>query len=151
MNTILKYKGYEGTTEIDMQRGVCRGRILFIADLVTYESESPKGLQTEFETAVEDYLETCQELGRQPQKPLCGQFNVRTTPEIHRSAKRRAVEDGVSLNEVVIRALDYYVNQKAEVTNHHYHLVDDGNKQGLYTTSITSDTAYGVGTSVRSH
>ena len=32
---ILKYKDYEGTAELDMSRGVCRGKILFINDLVT--------------------------------------------------------------------------------------------------------------------
>lgn len=64
---ILKYKDYEGTAELDMTRGVCRGKILFIADLVTYESESPAGLQKEFESAVDDYLETCVALGKEAQ------------------------------------------------------------------------------------
>lgn len=67
---ILKYKDYEGTAEIDMIRLVCRGKVLFIDDLVTYEASTPAELQTEFEAAVDDYLETCIDLGRDPQKPL---------------------------------------------------------------------------------
>ncbi len=55
---ILKYKGYEGTSELDMEQKVCRGKILFINDLVTYKAESPKELHQEFESAVDDYLET---------------------------------------------------------------------------------------------
>ncbi|MGZ5028974.1 MAG: hypothetical protein ACXWAT_06740 [Methylobacter sp.] len=67
---ILKYKDYEGTTEISMDSQVCRGKILFINDLVTCKASSPKDLQAEFEAAVDDYIETCTILNRDPQKPL---------------------------------------------------------------------------------
>lgn len=66
---ILKHKDYEGTAEMDAARGVYRGKILFINDLVTYESPSLTGLQKEFELAVDDYLETCVRLCREPQAP----------------------------------------------------------------------------------
>jgi len=114
---ILKYKDYEGTAELDMARGVCRGKVLFIDDLVTYESAAPAGLQKEFEAAVDDYLETCVILGKEPLRPFRGLFNVRVTPAIHRSATLRAVADGVSLNDVVVRALDTFLNVRADV-NH---------------------------------
>jgi predicted HicB family RNase H-like nuclease len=60
----LKFKGYEGTTELDQERGVFRGKLLLAHDLVTYEAATLAGLRTEFEAAVEDYLETCRALGR---------------------------------------------------------------------------------------
>jgi len=107
---ILKYKDYEGTAELDMTRGVCRGKILFITDLVTYEAALPGQLQKEFEAAVDDYLLTCEELNREPQRPLKGQFNVRIPPAMHRSATLRAIRDDASLNEVVVCALDAYLN-----------------------------------------
>lgn len=107
---ILKYKDYEGTAELDMTRGICRGKVLFITDLVTYESALPSQLQSEFEAAVDDYLATCEELQREPKKPLKGQFNVRISPELHRNATLRAIRDTTSLNEVVVRALDAYLN-----------------------------------------
>ena len=44
MATTRPYKGYEGTADMDMERQVCRGRILFIDDLVTYEAASPAAL-----------------------------------------------------------------------------------------------------------
>ncbi len=59
---VLKYKDYEGTAELDMERKVCRGKILFIDDLVTYEADTPAKLQHEFEAAVDDYIETCSSL-----------------------------------------------------------------------------------------
>lgn len=107
---ILKYKDYEGTAELDMSRRVCRGKILFIDDLVTYEAASPAELQTEFEAAVDDYIDTCATLGREPQKPLRGQFNVRVPPALHKAAALRALAENVSLNDVAVRALDAFVN-----------------------------------------
>lgn len=109
---ILKYKGYEGSTEIDMERGVCRGKILFINDLVTYEAETPIKLKEEFEAAVDDYIETCNQLNRTPQKSLKGQFNVRILPELHRKAAMFAMGERLSLNEVVSRALTKYLDDR---------------------------------------
>jgi predicted HicB family RNase H-like nuclease len=111
---ILKYKDYEGTAELDMSRGVCRGKILFINDLVTYEAASPADLQKEFEAAVDDYLDTCEEVGKEPQRPFRGAFNVRVPQVLHRSAAIRAVADCVSLNEVVVRALEDYLAGRSQ-------------------------------------
>lgn len=114
---ILKYKGYEGSAEIDTDRQVCRGKILFIDDLVTYEAADPKELQKEFKDAVDDYLETCAEIGKAPQKSMKGQFNVRIRPELHKAAVLRATRDGLSLNNVVERAMDSFLLARAEI-NH---------------------------------
>ncbi len=67
--SILEYKEFEGTAEVDVERGVCRGKLLFIDDLVTYQAASAKKLQAEFEAAVDDYLETCRLVGKEPQRP----------------------------------------------------------------------------------
>ena len=66
---ILKYRGYDGTAGLNVVSGSWYGRLLFIDDLVTYEASAPAELQREFEAAVDDYLETCRKLGRDPQKP----------------------------------------------------------------------------------
>lgn len=110
----LSYKGYEGTVEVDMDASVCRGKLLFVPDLVTYVAETPKRLKAAFEEAVDDYLATCDELGRQPKKPFRGSFNVRVSPELHRSAAVRAARDEMALNEVVARALDCYLDGRAD-------------------------------------
>ncbi|NBW01794.1 MAG: type II toxin-antitoxin system HicB family antitoxin [Betaproteobacteria bacterium] len=110
---ILKYKDYEGTAEIDMKRAICRGKILFINDLVTYEAQTPAELQAAFNAAVDDYLQTCKSLGRQPQKSLKGQFNVRMPPALHKAAAVRAAEENASLNDVVVRAVDAFLSVPA--------------------------------------
>ena len=113
----LHFDGFEGSAEIDTDRQVCRGKLLFIADLVTYEAESPRDLQAAFEEAVADYVATCRELGREAQKPFRGGFQVRVNPELHRAAAVRAARDDVSLNDVMVRALDCYIHGSGEVHN----------------------------------
>lgn len=138
---ILKYKEYEGTAELDMSRGVCRGKILFINDLVTYEADSPRELQREFELAVDDYVETCVALGKEPQRPCRGLFNVRVPPYLHRDAVLRAIKDGVSLNDVVVRALDSFLNVRADV-NHNIKITLEGPNGTVQTIrAIASDKA----------
>ena len=115
---ILKYKGYEGTAEIDMDSLKCRGKILFINDLVTYQAADPASLVGEFEAAVDDYIETCKILGREPNKPLKGQFNVRISPDLHKKAVIRASSEGTTLNKVVVNALEFYLADSSEVNQH---------------------------------
>ena len=134
----LKYKGYEGTAEVDIDRGVCRGKILFIDDLVTYEAESPKQIKSEFEAAVEDYLETCRELGRDPKRPCSGQFNVRIDPELHKGAILRGVRDGVSLNKVVARAVEAYLTGQVTVNNEVSIVVSGGSDSQLVAAASSS-------------
>jgi predicted HicB family RNase H-like nuclease len=141
----LKYKKYEGTAELDMTRQICRGKILFIDDLITYEAKSPTDLQREFETAVNDYIDTCSVLGREPQKPLKGQFNVRIPPALHKATVSRALADNVSLNDVVVRALDAFVNVQAAV-NHNIQVTLSVPEESMktLTASASAKTQWGT-------
>ena len=118
MEKILSYKGYEGSAEVDMDSMVCRGKILFIDDLITYQADSPKKLLEAFKSAVDDYSETCALLKREPLKPLKGLFNVRVSPSLHKTLVIRALNEKASLNEVVVRALTAYVSVQPAQINH---------------------------------
>jgi predicted HicB family RNase H-like nuclease len=147
---ILKYKEYEGTAEIDMTRMVCRGKILFINDLVTYEAASPAELKNEFEAAVNDYLDTCAALGRDPKKPLKGQFNVRIPEALHKAATLRALADGISLNDVMVRSLDAFINSRTDI-NHNVRVSVDLNTESLQTlvSSASAKPQWGVFSNVK--
>lgn len=144
---ILKYKDYEGTAEVDTERGVCRGKILFISDLVTYEAETPVQLQAQFQAAVEDYEETCRTLGREPQRPFKGVFNVRLLPALHRAAALRAADEGIALNELMVRAVDAYVNVRTDVNhNHHLRIILETSDEDLkvVTASVSGEQVWGT-------
>lgn len=125
---------------------VCRGKLLFIDDLVTYESAELKGLQQEFEAAVDDYIATCAAIGKEPQRPFRGLFNVRVSPALHREAALRATRDGVALNDVVVRALDAFLNSRSEVS-HHVKVTFQGTPGVLKTIQAAATTQVQWGTS----
>ncbi|OYY74199.1 MAG: hypothetical protein B7Y40_05515 [Gammaproteobacteria bacterium 28-57-27] len=99
----LEYKGYLGTIEAELEDDTLFGKLAFVRDLVTYEANDLGGLRREFEQSVDAYLTSCAELGRAPDTPFKGTFNVRVSPEIHRKAAMLAGER--SLNAFVAEAL----------------------------------------------
>jgi predicted HicB family RNase H-like nuclease len=102
---ILRYKGFIGSIEISIEDDCLHGKLLFINDLVTYEAQTPHQLQAEFESAVEDDLATCNELGRSPDKPFKASLNIRVGPELHQKVAKRAALKHASINDIVKQAL----------------------------------------------
>lgn len=66
MNDILQYKNYYASVHFSSGDEVFFGKILGIDDLVNFEGASVKELKKSFREAVEDYLETCKEIGKTP-------------------------------------------------------------------------------------
>lgn len=56
--------------------------------------------------AVDDYIAYCKDLGKQPEKPYRGVFNIRISPELHRQAVLEAAKEGVTLNQFVASAVE---------------------------------------------
>src|SRR5882672_8134143 len=103
MSTI-RYRDYQGAVEFD--RGKLLIRILHIDDLITTEVDSASDVEAAFAELVEDYLATCTELGKDPERPFKGLFNVRVPPELHKQAAFAAACEDVTLNAYVIAALE---------------------------------------------
>ena len=108
--TYLKYKGYQGTIEPQIEDDTLFGQIAFIRDLVTYEANTLKQLKKEFQLSVDGYLEDCAELNKTPNKPFKGSFNVRIGSDLHRKAMMQAQQRGVNLNEFVKQSIESFVD-----------------------------------------
>lgn len=102
---MMKYKGYFGSLEVDVESGIIHGEVLGIADVITYQSTQIQGVQQEFEQSVDTYLEFCAELGREPQKPYSGKFVLRLPTDLHRAADLTAKQQGKSLNTWIVEAV----------------------------------------------
>lgn len=102
---LLRYKGYSARPEYSAEDRIFYGKILGISDLIDFQSENAKDLEEEFHKAVDDYLEFCAEIGKQPQKEYSGLFNVRISPELHREVSVFAQAEGVTLNKAVEQAI----------------------------------------------
>ena len=114
-NNIMEYKGYHTRIEFDTESMSLRGKIEGINDYVDFEAEDISTIEAEFHTAVDDYLEFCAEVGKEPEKEYKGTFNVRILPDLHRKLALRAFMDGQSLNAEVEKAITIYVeNNQAQ-------------------------------------
>lgn len=120
MNDILEYKGYYASLRFSSEDEVFYGKLLGIDDLVNFEGASVRDLKKAFHEAVDDYLETCKELGKEPNKTYKGTFNVRLTTDLHRQAALYAAMHNVSLNDFVRTAIDYALMHKDDLSKRLY-------------------------------
>lgn len=105
MNT-MTYKGYTARIEIDDHDSILVGHLLGVRDIVGFHAQDVPGLRAAFEEAVDDYLETCAAIGKQPEKPASGKLMLRVAPEIHSAALIAAQASGQSLNQWAAKALE---------------------------------------------
>jgi predicted HicB family RNase H-like nuclease len=99
MSNAMSYRGYSARVEFDDEDGIFTGRIAGIRDGVGFHADTVEGLREAFREAVEDYLETCVRLGKEPQRAFSGQMMFRVNPEVHRKAAIAAELAGKSLNQ----------------------------------------------------
>lgn len=115
MTKLLEYKGYLGSVEVDLDEGFVYGRLMFIKDVVSYRADEVRAVRSAFESAVDDYLVMCAELGDAPDAPCKGTFNVRLGPELHQKVALAAAKGCVSLNEWVKQACDIKLDSQNAV------------------------------------
>lgn len=110
MTSTLSYKGYSARVEYDDEDGIFFGHLAGIRDGVGFHADTVADLRAAFREAVDDYLETCAKIGRDPQKSYSGNLMLRVDPEVHSKAAIAAELAGKSLNqwseEVLARAAD---------------------------------------------
>lgn len=99
MTSAMTYKGYAARIEYDDEDGIFVGRIAGIRDGVGFHADTVDRLREAFHEAVEDYIDTCARIGKEPQKTYSGQVMFRVSPEVHRKAAQAAELSGKSLNQ----------------------------------------------------
>ena len=102
----MKYKGYTAHIDYDDRDGIFVGRILGITDIIGFHAESVPELRQAFKEAVDDYLASCVELGKEPQSAASGKLMLRVDPAVHRAALIAAQAEGKSLNQWAERVLE---------------------------------------------
>lgn len=95
---MMTYKGYTARIEYSEEDDCFVGHIAGIRDVIGFHGESVSELRVAFAEAVDDYLETCEKLGRSPQKPYSGKVLLRMDPALHARAAALAEAEGKSLN-----------------------------------------------------
>ena len=105
----MTYKGYTGALEIDEDSGGLFGTVLGTRDIITFVGKTVEEARKSLAESVDCYLEHCASLGKEPDRPFSGKFNVQISSEAHRELAELAHGWKVNLNDVVVEALDRFV------------------------------------------
>jgi predicted HicB family RNase H-like nuclease len=98
---IMHYKGYSARINYSDEDSLFVGHVAGICDVIGFHGESVKELRAAFEEAVDDYLQTCSRLGREPQKTYSGKLSLRLEPALHASIACKAELAHKSINQWV--------------------------------------------------
>jgi predicted HicB family RNase H-like nuclease len=112
MKDILKYADFVATVKFSAEDEVFYGKVQGIDDSITFEGNSVAKLKRAFKEAIDDSIEICAETDKDPHKSYKGSFNIRIKPELHKKAAYKSLEQGISLNQLVERALMKYLRTK---------------------------------------
>jgi predicted HicB family RNase H-like nuclease len=106
MKNVMNYKGYTARIEFDERDNVFTGKIIGIADSITFHGETVEELRADFKAAIEHYLADCAATGRKPLRTASGKLMLRVSPEVHAKALATAKTAGKSLNQWAEEVLD---------------------------------------------
>lgn len=100
-NNIIEYKGYYGSVDYSAEDNILFGSVIGVRGLISYEGSSIDELRTDFEEAVDSYLEMCEADGVKPEKYYKGAISIRLDPELHKQAIIVAESRHETLNEFI--------------------------------------------------
>lgn len=105
MTNVLKHNGYQARVDFDADDRIFIGRIVGIDDIVTFHADTVDALIDAFKESLEDYVETCAKIGKNPDRSYSGTVYLRVSEATHANAAKAAELAGKSLNEFGEEAL----------------------------------------------
>lgn len=112
MTSLMEYRGYHAKIDYSAEDRTFVGRVLGINDVLVFDGLNPDELETMFHESIDDYLEMCAELGKEPNKEYKGTFNIRISPDLHRRAVLESEEQNISLNQFVSNSIENELNSR---------------------------------------
>ncbi|MDP4537745.1 type II toxin-antitoxin system HicB family antitoxin [Alkalimonas collagenimarina] len=127
-NKTLSYKGYLASIDFSIEDQCLIGRVEHIKDSIIFGAETLTELIDSFHSSIDDYLATCIQLDKQPDKPFKGSFNIRVSPQLHKDAAYAATTCGETLNQYVSKAIEYRLKS---ITNINLTIKTESNHKDL--------------------
>lgn len=105
MNSMMEYKGYHAIVDFDADDMIFVGKVFGIVDSLNFHGSSVTEIEEMFHQSIDNYLEQCKKMGKEPDREFRGTFNVRVSPELHRKAAMEAARKKITLNQYVANAI----------------------------------------------
>lgn len=102
MSDVLTYKGHTARIEFDADDRIFFGRVAGIEDGVGFHGETVEELVAAFHEAVDDYIETCERLGKREEPGL---LQLDLPPDLRAQVAEAARDAGQSLDQFGAAAL----------------------------------------------
>ena len=103
---MMEYKGYHADIRYSDEDRLFIGEVIGLNDTLAFHGSSVTELEEMFRQSVDNYLDLCREVGKEPEKEYKGQFNVRIPSALHKAAVLYAKQRNISLNEFVTAAIE---------------------------------------------
>jgi predicted HicB family RNase H-like nuclease len=94
---VMSYKGYAAHVEFDAEDDLFIGHVAVASDVVGFHADTVEGLKAAFHEAVDDYLATCEKIGKPPERACLNQPMIQISPQVHARAALAAELSGKSL------------------------------------------------------
>lgn len=118
MSNVIEYGGYHARIEFDSEDMIFVGNVFGINDSLSFHGTSIEELKDHFKACVEDYLQLCSHIGKEPEKEFRGSFNVRIDPELHKEIAFSAFKNNCSMNKEIEKAISEYLNPNKVTTQY---------------------------------
>ena len=105
MTSMMEYKGYHAFIEYDAEDNIFVGEVFGVADSLNSHGTNVEELRQMFEQSIDNYLDLCAKIGKDPEKEFKGTFNVRIPPEMHKKVSLEAAKQNITLNQYIVRAI----------------------------------------------
>ena len=113
---LLKYKGYTGSVEFSDEDNCLFGKVLGLhGTLISYEGSTIDEIRSDFKSAIDDYLASCESRGVAPAKPYSGKLVVRMPSELHARVAAAAIAAGTTINDFINTALSNEIEHKTVI------------------------------------
>ena len=101
----LFYKGYRTNVKFDAEDKYFYGKLEGIRDLVNFGTDFEDKIVEEFHSAVDDYLEYCKEIGKEPNREDKVTFKVSVDFDFYKFLNDAAKNAGVTFDSYILKKL----------------------------------------------
>lgn len=110
MDNIMEYKGYWARIRYSDEDECFYGKVEGLKNsLILFEGSTVNELKKDFKAAIDEHLQMCKETNTDPERQCKGSLNVRLGTELHTKAKIKAIEEHISINELIKSAVAAYL------------------------------------------